>query len=363
VAQTILSLRQIVVSYAGRVALNIDSLEIKNGELLALMGPNGAGKSTLLRVMGLLQRPDAGKVQFHGTVADAQSALALRPRIATVFQEPLLLNDTLYQNAALGLRMRGMERDEIAKRLEPWLERLRITDLSTRAARTLSSGEAQRTSLARALVLEPELLLLDEPFGALDASGRESLLRDFQRIVKDTGITSVLVTHDRDEAFLLADRIAVLTDGRMLQTGAKDEVFARPATEKVASIVGIENRLRGRVEEANKDSSRVRIGDAFVIVPAKIPVGTTLLLCMRAEDLSLSRADTRPNGVRRLRGTVAEITPGLHQLRCTVACAGFDLIVALAPQACSGGALRNGIVVNVCFDPANVHVIPADVSP
>ena len=120
-AQTILSLRQIVVRYGGCVALEVDSLDIKNGELLALIGPNGAGKSTLLRVMGLLQSPDAGSVRFGGGAADVQSALALRRRIATVFQEPLLLNESVYNNAALGLRLRGVKRGAIERRLRPCL--------------------------------------------------------------------------------------------------------------------------------------------------------------------------------------------------------------------------------------------------
>ena len=250
-AETILSLRQIAVRYGGSFALDIDSLTIKSGELLALIGPNGAGKSTLLRVMGLLQNADAGTVEFAHGRADCRTALSLRRRIATVFQEPLLLNESVYANAALGLRLRGTKRDEIDRRLRPWLERLKIAHLATRPARTLSGGEAQRTSLARALVLQPDLLLLDEPFSALDASGREALLRDFQRIVKETGVATVLVTHDRNEAYALADRIAVLVEGRLAQVGSKDEVYSRPATEVVAAIVGIENRLQGQVEAVN----------------------------------------------------------------------------------------------------------------
>lgn len=359
-AETILSLRQIVVRYGGCAALEVDSLDIKSGELLALIGPNGAGKSTLLRVMGFLQSPDAGSVQFGGAAAGAQSALSLRRRIATVFQEPLLLNDTLYQNAALGLQLRGMKQEEIARRTQPWLERLKIAHLSKRSARTLSSGEAQRASLARALVLEPELLLLDEPFGALDAGGRESLLSDFQRIVKDTGMTTVLVTHDRNDAYLLADRAAVLIDGRMAQLGSRDEIFSHPATEAVAAIVGIENRLHGQAEDADGINSRIRIGEALVVVPRKFPRGTKVVLCIRAEDMRLSRVEADPEHLNHLRGALTEVIPGTQQLRCAVAGQGFDLMVALAPRSCPGGEFRKGIAVNVFFDPASVHVIPAD---
>ena len=181
-AETLLTLRDVAVHHGEHVALQGASLEVYTGDVLALIGPNGAGKSTLLRVMGMLQRPDNGNVLFRGENALNGNPLELRRRIATVFQEPLLLNATVHQNAALGLKLRGVSRREIDRRLGPWLERLGIGHLAARSARTLSGGEAQRTSLARALVLEPELLLLDEPFSALDPGSREALLRDFQGI-------------------------------------------------------------------------------------------------------------------------------------------------------------------------------------
>ncbi len=188
------------------------------------------------------------------------NALAIRRRIAMVFQEPLLLNSSVYQNAALGLKLRGLRGGEIADRLGPWLDRLGIAALAARSARTLSGGEAQRTSLARALVLEPDLLLLDEPFAALDPGSREALLRDFQRIVKEARVTTVFVTHDRAEAFALADRVGVMADGRMLQLGAREDVFLRPASQTVAEIVGVENCLPGRVQEIDGAFSTIAIG-------------------------------------------------------------------------------------------------------
>ncbi|MGH8526612.1 MAG: ATP-binding cassette domain-containing protein, partial [Gammaproteobacteria bacterium] len=221
-AATLLTLRDVTVHHGEHVALQRASLEVYTGDVLALIGPNGAGKSTLLRVMGMLQRPDNGTVLFRGENALNGNTLELRRRIATLFQEPLLLNATVYQNAALGLKLRGMASGEIHRRLWPWLERLGIAHLIARSARTLSGGEAQRTSLVRALVLEPELLLLDEPFSALDPGSREALLRDFQGIVSEMGITTAFVTQDRHEAFALANRVGVLNQGYLLELASRE---------------------------------------------------------------------------------------------------------------------------------------------
>jgi len=210
VAKTLLTLRDIVVLYGERVALSLGSLEIKTGNILAIIGPNGAGKSTLLRVMGLIQRPTEGQVLLHGTDAFAGNTLLLRRRIATVFQEPLLLNATVYQNAALGLKLRGMSAAEIERRLAPWLEKLGIAHLASRSARTLSGGEARRTSLARALALEPDLLLLDEPWAALDPASREEILG---ALAHYEGAV-VLVSHDEGAVQALnPERVLILPDG------------------------------------------------------------------------------------------------------------------------------------------------------
>src|SRR6059036_1749311 len=163
-AASVLTLANVRVSYGGADVLDVPSLEIAAGEVLAVIGPNGSGKSTLLRIAGLLERPTQGVVRFRGRPVDARSSLAERRRMATVFQRPLLADMTVAQNVALGLRFRGAGDDANGARVERWLERLNIAPLGDQRARKLSGGQAQRVALARALVLEPELLLLDEPF-------------------------------------------------------------------------------------------------------------------------------------------------------------------------------------------------------
>lgn len=355
-AETILSLRNVSVRYGGVVGLDIAALDVHSREVLAILGPNGAGKSTLLRVMGFLQKPDRGTLKFHDSPSESQPALELRRRVATMFHEPLLLNETVFRNAALGLRLRGIGKKKIAQRLEPWLARLNILHLSERRAHTLSSGEAQRTCLARALVLEPELLLLDEPFSALDPGGRELLIRDFRKIVADHGVTTVLVTHDRSEAYGLADRIALLNAGRLEQVGARDEVFWRPASEVAAAVVGIENRLRCQVVAANRTESCLRIGNAEISLPGTFQPGTEVILCIRASDLIVSPENSFLPGLIALDGVVAAIVPSMEQLRCTIATADGEFFAAVtAAQECAS-VLKIDKQVKIAFDPARAHV-------
>jgi tungstate transport system ATP-binding protein len=357
VAETLLALRNVAVHHGDHVALQDASVEVYTGDVVALIGPNGAGKSTLLRVMGMLQLPSQGTVRFRGENALDGNQLALRRRIATVFQEPLLLNTSVYQNAALGLKLRGVSRNEMERRLRPWLERLGIAHLAARSTRTLSGGEAQRTSLARALVLEPELLLLDEPFSALDPGSREALVRDFQRIVRETEITTVLVTHDRHEAFALANRVGVLHQGRLLQLGSRESVFLRPQTEAVAEIVGIENRLPGLVEACDGDHVTIKTEGSMIQAKARLESGTKVVACIRPEEVLLVRATCGVQDANRFKGRVVTVSPGMIYHRISLDCGGFSLVALMERRGYPELLLSEGDELMAVFDPTAVHVI------
>ena len=361
-AESLLALRDIQVRHGDQTALDIACLDIASGEVLSLLGPNGAGKTTLLQVMGLLQRPSKGNVFFKAEKATRSNTLGVRRRIATVFQEPLLLNATVRDNAALGLRLRGVKPYEIETRLRPWLERLGIAGLAGRSARTLSGGEAQRTSLARALVLEPELLLLDEPFAALDPVSREALLRDFDRIVKQTRVTTVFVTHDRQEAFVLAERVGVMKQGRLLQIGPRDELFRRPQSTAVAEIVGFENRFTGRVEAIDGDCCTIAVGAVTLQAQGRFAPGSGLSVFIRAEDVSLAPAACRRQSPNRLHGKIVAIMPGVTCNRVTLDCGGSTFVGQYERRESQVEALETGTEVTVCIDSAGVHVI-ADEEP
>ncbi len=228
----------LTVRYGTSVVLDVPALQVYTGEILPLIGPNGAGKSTLLRVLGLLQRPSSGEVRFKGSPVDfRRSTLAWRRCVVTIFQEPLLCNTTVFRNVSLGLHLRGIARKTIPGRVEAWLRRLGILQLSGRQVKTLSGGEAQRVNLARAFVLEPEALLLDEPFAALDPPTRRALVQDLHQLLRETGVTTIFATHDLSEVVSLADRVAVMLGGRLVQLDTPEHVLTAPATEEVAAFV------------------------------------------------------------------------------------------------------------------------------
>ncbi|MFZ5647075.1 MAG: ATP-binding cassette domain-containing protein [Bacillota bacterium] len=208
--------------------LSVNGLELHKGEFLSVVGPNGAGKSTLLLVLALLVPPSSGQIRFMGEVVTGKNSLSFRRRMAVVFQEPLLLNTTVFNNVAQGLKFRGVPRKEASRRVVYWLDRLGIAHLSDRGARNLSGGEAKRVSLARALALQPEVLFLDEPFTALDFPTRSELVNDLGDIIRESGITTFFVTHDYFEIpgiTWLRGNTAVVSEGSIVYRGRTKDFF------------------------------------------------------------------------------------------------------------------------------------------
>jgi sulfate transport system ATP-binding protein len=233
-------------------ALNGVSLEIEAGELLALLGPSGSGKTTLLRIIAGLEFPDSGAVRFGDQAVTF--AHAAQRGVGFVFQQYALFKHmTVAKNVAFGLDVKkGADRPDgkaRAERVEALLKLVELDGLGDRYPSQLSGGQRQRVALARALAVAPRILLLDEPFGALDATVRKTLRRELRRLHDATGLTTVFVTHDQDEALDLADRIALLNGGRIEQVGAPARVLDQPASAFVAGFVGQSNALTGEVRQ------------------------------------------------------------------------------------------------------------------
>lgn len=354
-----LAVRDLRVLRDGRPLLDVPSLEVRREEVLVIVGPNGAGKSTLLCVLALLELPGAGQVLFEGRAVD-KSLLAYRRRMAVVFQEPLLLDATVDANVRSGLILRGVPHNEQDRRLAEWLGRFGIAHLARRSARTLSGGEAQRVSLARSLVLEPEVLLLDEPFSGLDTPAREALIGDLERVLRETGTTTVFVTHDRDEALRLGDRVAVMMDGRIRQVGPPAEVFASPLDEEVAAFVGVETIVPGRVRAQDGGLADIAVGGSSLEVAVAASVDGDVLVCLRPENVVLApAADSGPRSSarNRLPGRVQRILSAGAQARVIVDC-GFPVVSLITKQSLEEMALKPGDTVVATFKATAVHLIP-----
>jgi tungstate transport system ATP-binding protein len=227
----------LLVHRNGRDVLTIDRLDIKRGETLAVVGPNGAGKSTLLLVLAYLLEPAYGEVIFNGKLLKEWDELQYRRRIAFVFQDPLLMDMSVHENIALGLKFRGAAKDVIHERVLKWGKAMGVEPLLGRRAGQLSGGEAQRVSLARAFVLDPELLLMDEPFSAVDPPTRSQLLKDLSRLLSRDHRTTIIVTHNLKEAAQVGDRVAVIIGGVLKQVGTPKQIKAKPADKSVKEFL------------------------------------------------------------------------------------------------------------------------------
>lgn len=281
------------------------SFDVAQGEALVLLGASGSGKTTVLRIIAGLEDPDRGKVILHGR--DVTELPARERGLGVIFQDYALFPKmTVEQNIGYGLRLRRRPRREIEKTVERLLTLVKLEEHRSKYPSHLSGGQRQRVAIARALAYQPEALLFDEPFGALDAQTRIRLRREIRSLLKEVNVPAIFITHDQEEALELGDRIAVLNAGRIEQVGAPEEVYHQPRTEYVAAFLGAANLLRGVVNRG-----RIEIGSAAI--PAheetrQLRDGQSVKLVFRPEDVLLRRDGALPENSRRLaRGTIEEV--------------------------------------------------------
>jgi len=355
----ILEAKDIQVIRGGTLLLDISSFLLREGEILSLIGPNGAGKTTLLQTLSYLLKPFQGGLFFRGKKVERNhSILEYRRKLAMVFQEPLLFDTTVFGNVASGLKIRGMKKDEIQIRALEQLERFGIRHLHDRSARTLSGGEAQRTSLARAFALQPEILLLDEPFSSLDPPTRDALIEDLEHVLQRTRTTAIFATHDRLEALRLSSRIAVMNGGRILQAGSPEEVMNHPVDEFVASFVGVETILSGKVIRQNGGTFIALIEGHEIEAVGDAHLGETVVLCIRPENVTLSIRPSQGGTSARnvFPGRILKITSlGLYQ-RVHLDCA-FPLVAYVTNHSLKELSLTEGKEVSASFKATAVNVI------
>ncbi len=283
--------------YRGRTVLDIDRLRLEAGEVLAILGPNGSGKSTLFRLLLLLERADAGTIRLDGRVVQPGDRTA-RARMAAVFQRPFLFAGTVASNVAYGLAARRVSGTEREKAVVDALREVSLSERARTDVSELSGGEAQRVALARALVLRPDLLLLDEPTSNLDLPLRRRFRSDLERLSRSHAGAVVLITHDPADALTLADRVAVLEAGRVVQVATPESLVLSPATPFVAAMTGAELLLDGIVAEVVDGLVEVRLASGASLLtapsenPSRLAPGTPAHVAYRPEDVVLAHADS-----------------------------------------------------------------------
>ena len=273
-------------------ALSDVNLQIEDGELFFLLGPSGCGKTTLLRCIGGFEMPTSGKI-----LLDSEDVAQLPPNkrnTAMVFQGYALWpHMTVYENIAFGLEMKGLSSQEISKQVTSAMESVQISQLASRRPNELSGGQQQRVALARTLVVHPGCLLLDEPLANLDAKLRRDMRLEIRRLCKDNGLTGIYVTHDRQEALSMADRVAVLKDGRIVQTGTPDEIYRKPVNAFVASFIGETNFIQGVLVSMDGEGSDVETSAGKLHAGNRLEgasVGDKVTLSIRPEAITLNPA-------------------------------------------------------------------------
>ena len=289
-----IEIKNITKLFDGFTALRDVNLEIKSGELVALLGPSGSGKTTLLRIIAGLEIPDGGSIHFYGQ--DAADRDVRERKVGFVFQHYALFRHmTVFENVAFGLRVKPKNlrpsNEDIRKKVFELLKLVQLDRMAERYPSQLSGGQRQRVALARALTVEPKVLLLDEPFGALDAKVRKELRRWLRRLHDDLHITSVFVTHDQEEALEVADRIVVMNEGKIEQVGTPDDVYDRPANPFVYNFLGNVNLFHGRIEHGT-----AKIGEMEVEMPAS--KDGTAVGYVRPHDVDVSREQRTPVDIR-----------------------------------------------------------------
>lgn len=293
--------------FGGTVAADDVSFTLEDGKFLALLGPSGSGKTTVLRMLAGLEQPDSGAISIHDRVVfgDNRDIPAEERDIGMVFQDYALWpHMTVADNIEFGLRLRRLPRAQRAQRISEVLALVHLPGLERRFPDQLSGGQQQRVAIARAMATQPRLLLLDEPLSNLDAALREEMRIDMVRLLKDQGITSIYVTHDRVEALAMADEIVVMREGKIAQVGSPEDVYLRPANKFIASFLGLANFLPGTIVPAQGAPTILQFGDRQLVGTAHLPVSGAAIALLRPEDGSLHAAPPNASHGNILNGSI-----------------------------------------------------------
>ncbi|MDG6258021.1 MAG: ABC transporter ATP-binding protein [Methanomicrobiaceae archaeon] len=339
----------------GTFALREVSFTIRQGDFYFIIGPSGAGKTVLLEAIAGLHAPQSGHVLLRGE--DVAGIPPERRRIALVYQDySLFPHMNVAKNIAFGLKMQKADRRTVEKRVEELLQAFDIEGLRDRSPLTLSGGEQQRVAIARALAVSPDILLLDEPFSALDPLTKDKFIEDLREVHRTHDLTIVQVTHARDEAKRLASRVAVIIEGVLAAEGGVEQIFNAPDTCEVARFVGIENILPGTIISGSDHVVKVDTGAATITAVSDLHTGEGVAVCFRAEDVTLSPPGSPRSSARNtFEGTITGFTPMGPLVRVSIDC-GFPLVATVLRDTVNEMGLAPGSLVSASVKASIIHL-------
>ncbi len=345
-------------SYASKKALKGVSLTVEKGEIMALIGPTGAGKTTLLRLLDQLEKPTSGKIFFDGLDVTSSPKLRaeVRRQVGMIFQKPAVFNTSVFDNVAYPLRIRGHGRKSVAARVRQMLQTFDLSGYEKRNAKTLSGGETQKVAIARALVTEPQLMLLDEPTANLDPVSLKSIEELIHRVNQQYGTTMIMATHDMSQGQRLSTRMSVMMEGELVQTGTSTEIFHRPNDIRVARLVGVENILEGTVVSNQEGLAQIKVAGHTVEAVTDLQPPTDVHVFLRPEDVVLSVAEPSSSARNSFPGEVVLLASSGALARAEIDC-GFRLVTLITKRSADDLGLRIGTSIHVSFKATALHVV------
>ncbi len=356
-SQLIVNLEQAKAYRGAKCVLDIGSLRITKSELLSIIGPNGSGKSTLLQVINGLLPVREGAVSVMGIKLPSTNPVELRRRSAMVFQDPLFIHDTVYANVALPLRFRGLDHKTIVARVEAAMTAFRCSHLRDRLAHRLSGGEAQRVCLARSFVTEPELLLLDEPFSALDPSTRNDLLAELKHVALVRQVTVLLVSHNLDEVLRFAQRAIVMEGGKVAQDASPETVLRRPVNMTIARLTGMDNIWPCQIHRQDDGQSQVVIQEGISFTCEQMGQEGVAWCCLPGDSFVTGNHQTSDASWVQMSVVITDIIPGIGVVQVEGRTGNLPVIIRMAGDKAVN--LQRGQLLTVAFRRAAAHIVIA----